>query len=58
MAVDIEVCGATVASSSDEIGEFAECRKIVSGIKRDTVCEGESFAGVDARCYLVKFLVV
>ena len=58
MAVDVEVRRATVATSSNQIGEFAECWKIFSRVKRDTVCEGESFAGGDARCYLVQFFVV
>jgi hypothetical protein len=58
MSVDVEVCRAAVATSSDQIGEFAERGQIVSGIKRDTVGEGESFAGVNACCYLVQFFVV
>ena len=47
-----------MATSSDQIGEFAESRKIVSAVKRDAIGEGESFTGVDACCYLVQFLVV
>jgi len=58
MAIDIEVGRAAVSSSSHDIGQFAESRQIVSGIKRDSVCEGEPFAICNACCYLVESFIV
>jgi hypothetical protein len=47
-----------VAPATYGVREFTESWYIVSGIKRDPVVERESFAGVDAFRYLVKFFVV
>ena len=58
VAIDVEVRGAPVTSTTHEVGEFTERRQIVGRIKRDAVFERESFTGVNARCNLVEFFVV
>ena len=50
MAIDVEVSGATVSSSSHGVGKFAECREIVSGVKCDAIFERQSFTRDDACC--------
>jgi hypothetical protein len=44
MAIDVEVGRAAVSTSPYCVGKFAECWQIVSGVKRDAMFEGESFA--------------
>jgi hypothetical protein len=44
MAIDVEVSRAAVSTSSHDVGELAECGKIVGGVERETVVKSESLA--------------
>ena len=58
MPIDVEVSRTAVSPPSHDVRQFAECGKIVSGIKSDAIGKGETLSGRDALGYLVKVFVV
>jgi hypothetical protein len=58
MTIDVEIGGLTVTPSSNDVGQFAESRQVISCVKGKSIVEGQAVARLNAFCNGIQVIVV